>query len=255
MRAVGGAAHVRCQADNRNHLATTAPTNREVETRLTFPQIECDRCHAAGVVGVACPECGAAADQREADPAAAASTWFGRVSPGCVGRRSCRPTGMDHADRFSVDRFSVWLDEFLTAIADVAAVGPDESAAIVRRTEQLAAMRAAVVRVEQRRPWRAVWRCNESVLHGLDSLASPRTSLPSRRRHPERHRCERRRGNLRSTAVAASAADLARRMDRATRLVSEDGPIDTFRSAFAEARMAAGGRDVLSIEAARTRGL
>src|SRR5215207_10391373 len=120
--------HVTVRAARRSHIRAgmdsfCAELPREhcgVERLLTFRQIEC-ACGAARIVGVACPDCGAAPDPREVDPAMQARRAAAQEAERALSTTTPRNADGDAPDRAPTgrlfDALAGWLERFLAAWA------------------------------------------------------------------------------------------------------------------------------------------
>ena len=142
--------------------------------RLSYRQIHCSRCGAPRIVAVPCPDCGAPADVREADP--------GRQDRHRRARRALaildaapaidpyRVADLQDIDRL-LGRLAGWHHSFLAAL-DVAAQGGRESDAVLDApVTELAELLAAVTSAAVLRPWTAVWRHVTEVVQRMNDVA------------------------------------------------------------------------------------
>ncbi len=141
---------------------------------LTYRQIECSRCGAARIVAAPCPDCGAPADAREADPRHQARARRARRAIAIL--ETTPPVGAYRiADLEDVTRLVTqvgdWLHTFLGALDAAAEPGPAGDLPLDALTQELAELHVGIATATVLRPWTTLWKHVTELVQRMDEVA------------------------------------------------------------------------------------
>jgi hypothetical protein len=195
----------------------------KLSARISFMRIECRRCEERRIVGLPCPTCGEAPDEREVDPnrqarrrlAAASLAILHDPPPPPV-----TPAGDEPAIFFgrALEVMEGFLRSLIEAVADTARV--EELLYAARAIRQGASDAREAPRL---RPWIASWRAVDEVFRRLDSVARRYLAAISAE-SPREAQLEAASAQTELDAAAAPATDLAARLTRWSEVEATEGP-------------------------------
>jgi hypothetical protein len=138
---------------------------------LSYRQIECGRCGEKRVVGISCPTCGEAPDEREVDPdrqarQKAAASALEELDH----ERQVVPVAPGPEPLGFFDRLRELAESFLASLME-AAGDPRHADRLIAAVKALLEAQGEAAAAPRLRPWIAVWRAIDEILERLRSVA------------------------------------------------------------------------------------
>lgn len=222
---------------------TVSCKHLRVERNLSYRQVECVRCDALRIAGVACPECGGRPDPREVDAGlqrrqrevAAALLVVDSVSP-----EETPPPWMGSPSKL-YGSLETWLEGFMEAVETAGTVTPCNPAEcdLVKSSKEFLEIRSLASSARRLRPWIAAWSGLDEILLTSEKIVLSYLTALSASVPIEAQRAAEE-GQVALDAVAAQASLLSARLERAGRLEAST-PTETLRSLSTEAARTTGG--------------